>query len=138
MKGIRNISELDAELAGLQTRKVQLETEIKNSVDDIKHGMQPLKIAGRIALGFIRKDASHDDILARGLGKGAQKLSKKLLLDGLPPIVRTIVAGMIENVTVNLASEKTTPIASYLGGLIKNFFYKKSEELSPESRVTLP
>jgi hypothetical protein len=45
---------------------------------------------------------------------------------------------MIENVTVNLASERTTPIAAYLSGLVKNFFNKKTEDLSPESRVTLP
>lgn len=130
------MQELELELQSLQTKRLQLETGIRNDIQSIRDGLRPLKVAGRIFSGFIRKQAGHDDILARGLGLGAQMLSKKYLMKNLSPILRNVLSKVVENITVNLSSSKTTPVASYLSNLVKSFFYRKSGEYNTEAEVT--
>lgn len=138
MKSIKNIKELDAELIRLQAKKSVLENGMRENVASIKEGLKPLKIVGRILSGFLKKDAAHDDVIARSLGFGASRLSQKYLLSTMSGPMRKVLSFVIENVIVNLASSKTTPLAATIAGFFKKKFYSKSEELSPESRVTLP
>lgn len=141
MRNIKNLKELESELAMLQSRKAMLENEMRLSVDSIREGMKPLRVAGRILGSFIRKDASHDDLLARSLGFTVSKLGQRFLFSKASSPVRTMLSFFLENITVNLAASKTTPIAAMLSGFVKDLFNnKRSEEqnLSPESRVTLP
>lgn len=127
MRSIKNIQELEEELQRLQSRKMQLETGIRNDVQSIRDGLKPLRILGRVLSGFIRKDASHNDLFARGVGEGAHLLSEMYLLKGLPSIAKKLLSSAIGNVATNLVSSKTTPIASYIGGLISSYLYKRSK-----------
>lgn len=131
MRTINTIEELKAERQRLYMRKAFLETEIKNSFEEIKEQLKPLQV---ITKGAGKLLSSKDNsIVGNSVGFLTDVLVKKVILRNSGFLTRLIVPYLAKNVASNVAEENKPKIADWISDLIGRFAHRKEKAAEAEA-----
>jgi len=124
---INTLAELKTEQEKLRSRKVILESEIKNNFEEIKAELAPLKLltknAGKI---LVSKD---NGILGNSLGYIADFLTRNVLLKNSGFITRLVVPYLVKNSTSNLVENNKSRIVGWVVSAISKLGKKKLDKV---------